>query len=394
MRKFILCYLAVLLSIGTAIAQTTSPYARSISAGGSHAALIKANGKLYTWGNNTYGQLGVGDTDTRDTLIQVGTDTTWVKVAASDGHTLAIKSNGTLWAWGRNTYGQLGDNSTTQRTLPVQIGTDTTWVEVYNAKNTFSFAKKANGTLWSWGRNQRGQLGNGDNTGTTVLVPTQINGDTDWLRISAGNDFVIAVKGTDELYGWGLNVLYQLGLGKTTPNLQGPFEPVLIDSLGTNDDWRYVAAGANHTAAVKTDNTIWGWGNNNAGQTGNENPGTGAGYAQQTPDLYVSTFTNHAYATSGTNFSVALRTNGTLWSLGVNSQGQLGLGYTSSSPNYIDTLTQIGSATNWIYIATGDSYTIGLQADGKLYGWGVNTSGQLGIGSTTNQTSPQLITTL
>lgn len=391
MRKFILCYLAVLLYIGAAIAQTTSPYAKSISAGASHVALIKANGKLYTWGNNANGQLGIGSTTGQTSAVQVGTDSTWAKVAASDAHTVAIKNDGTLWAWGRNDYGQVGDGTTTQRTSPVQIDTATTWVEVYACKGTFSFAKKADGTLWSWGRNQRGQLGNNDNTGATVLVPTKINNDTDWLRISAGNDFVIAVKTNNSLYGWGLNVLYQLGLGYTTPNLSGPFVPTQI---GSATNWLYPAAGANHTVAIKTDNTIWGWGNNNAGQTGNRNPGTGTAYAQQTPAAFDTLSTNGKYATSGTNFSVVLKTDSTLWSLGVNSQGQLGLGYTSSSPNYIAILTKIGSATNWIYITTGDSYTIGLQADGKLYGWGVNTNGQLGLGNTTNQTAPYLITTL
>jgi len=392
MRKIILSYLIMLMYIGVAIAQTTSPYAKSISAGASHVALIKANGKLYTWGNNANGQLGIGSTTGQTSAIQVGTDSTWVKVAASDAHTVAIKNDGTLWAWGRNDYGQVGDGTTTQRTSPVQIDTDTTWVEVYSCKGTFSYAKKSDGTLWSWGRNQRGQLGNGDTGGTTVLEPEQIGFDEDWLRISVGNDFVIAVKTDNSLYGWGLNVLYQLGLSYTTPNLSGPFDPVQIDSTFYN--WQYPAAGANHTVAIKTDNTIWGWGNNNAGQTGNRNPGTGTTYAQKVPAAFDTLSTGGRYATSGTNFSVVLKTDSTLWSIGVNSQGQLGLGYTSSSPNYIPILTKIGSATNWIYIATGDSYTIGLQADGKLYSWGVNTAGQLGLGNTTNQTSPQLITTL
>jgi YD repeat-containing protein len=156
---------------------------------------VKTDGTLWAWGYNGFGELGDGTTTQRVTPVQVGTDTRWASVAAGQWHTVAVKTDGTLWAWGNNSYGQLGDGTTTQRHAPVQVGIDTNWASVAGsvaAGYGHTVATKTDGTLWAWGYNASGQLGNG--TTTQRVTPMQVGTDTHWASVAAGFYHTIGLR--------------------------------------------------------------------------------------------------------------------------------------------------------------------------------------------------------
>ena len=235
----------------------------SISSGQLHNIAIKTNGTLWAWGDDSYGQLGDGLPigSRKYSPVQIGTATNWASISANFAQTIAIKTDGTLWAWGANTTGQLGDSTTTQRPSPVQIGTANNWAGV-SAGGNHTIAIKTDGSLWAWGANSKGQLGNGTNT--NELTPVQIVTATNWASIRASfGAYTLAIKTDGSLWAWGDNTWGTLGDGTTT-NRNSPVQ------IGTANNWAGVSAGAGaqHTIAKKTDGTLWAWGSNFYGRLG------------------------------------------------------------------------------------------------------------------------------
>jgi len=224
-----------------------------ISLGSAHSLGIKTNGTLWTWGANG-GRLGDGTTTTRTSPVQIGSDTNWSKIAAGDTHGQAIKTNGTLWGWGDNTFGKTGTGAS--RLSPTQIGSDTNWVDVHCGYN-HSVAIKSNGTLWSWGQGANGALGQGNTA--NISTPTQIGSDTNWSKLFVTEYTNFAIKTDGTLWGWGYNDYWMLGDGTSIQRNS----PVLISG---DTDWSEVRGGRFHTLASKTDGTIYAWGYNNFGQ--------------------------------------------------------------------------------------------------------------------------------
>ena len=185
-----------------------------IAAGSDYSLAIDEYNHIFSWGHNLSGQLGDGTYTDRNEPVQVGLDANWIAIAAGVSHSLAIKNDGTLWAWGSNNFGQIGDGTSTYRKSPVQVSIDTDWISV-SAGNNYSIAIKKNGTLWAWGSNNYGQLGDGTNTNQNE--PMQVGSDIDWASASASeNNHSLAMKKDGTLWSWGSNNYGQLGDGTNT----------------------------------------------------------------------------------------------------------------------------------------------------------------------------------
>ncbi|MCX6855302.1 MAG: cadherin-like beta sandwich domain-containing protein [Verrucomicrobia bacterium] len=291
---------------------TTGAIWKQLSRGNSHVLGIRTNGTLWAFGFNSTSQLGDGATLNRTSLVQIGSATDWASVSAGDGHSLALKTDGSLWAWGSNASGQLGDGTLVTRSSPVQIGVMTDWESVYAGTGSFSVARKRNGTLWSWGLNSSGQLGDG--TTTLRSAPAQIGAITDWVRVAVGANHVLAIRSNGTLWAWGLNTNNQLGDGTVTNR-------TLPTQIGTATNWKTVAGSSFHSAATRSDGTLWTWGANAVGYLGN------GSFTIRTAPTQIGTAScwNEAMAASASTHTMATTTDGTLWAFGWNNFGQIGL---------------------------------------------------------------------
>lgn len=291
----------------------------------------------------------------------------WKNVATGYYHTAAIKQDGTLWTWGYNEYGQLGngsdyytDGSDATKFSPVNIAPGSTWESV--ATGWFhTVAIKSDGTLWGWGNNEKGQLGNG----TTIdkNLPQQIGTDNDWVYISCGQFSTFALKTNGTLWACGDNLNGQLGDG-TNINKHN------LIQIGTNTNWKSIEAGWYHTLGLKTDGSIWGWGKNVFGQVGDNT------VVDKNIPTQIGNSTNWENISASMYHSLAIRSNGTLWAWGGNSFAQLGNNSTTHSHIPI----QIGTNTNWAYVEAGSDFSHAIKSDGTLWSWGLDQSGIFGSG--------------
>ncbi len=336
-----------------------------------HSVAIAQDGTLWAWGLNANGQLGDGTTTNRNTPVKIGNANNWLTVAVGGDYTIAIKTDGTLWASGLNGNGQLGDGTTTQRNSILQIGTANNWLKV-SAGRYHSIAIKTDGTLWTWGYNVQGQLGDGTTTQTNI--PTQIGTATNWLTAAAGSSHTVATKTDGTLWAWGNNNSGQLGDGS---NIQRK-SPVQI---GNATNWQTITAGNDHTIAIKTNGTLWAWGDNFYGQLGYGQSGINS--SKNSP-MQIDIDIHWLKITAGNVYTLAIKTDGTLWAWGRNIYSELGEG-SNEQRNYP---VQIFSARSWLEIAAGDSHTIAIKTDGSFWSWGYNGVGELGDGTNTNRISP------
>jgi alpha-tubulin suppressor-like RCC1 family protein len=356
---------------------TASPPPIAIG-GYNHCLVIKPDGTLWGWGGNTSGQLGQGNTvSPQYTPVQIGVDNNWKVIAAGgatsggQGCSFGIKTNGTLWAWGLNSGGQLGlGNTTSPISVTTQVGADTNWQTV-TAGTDHVLAIKTDGTLWAWGANNNGQLGRGD-TVTPQTSPIQIGSDT-WRAIAAGSQFSLAIKTDGTLWAWGYNGSGQLGRGDTvTPQLT----PVQIgaDTWSAVEASRYGTATFSHGLGIKTDGTLWSWGNNQTyGQLG---LGNTTSPISVTTQVITPTGTWRAIKAGG-RLSFAIKDDGTLRSCGYNIFGSLGRSGGTTL------FRQVGTTNDWRSLASGLFNTISVRFNNSQYeiwGWGSGEYGSLDSG--------------
>lgn len=331
---------------------------------------IRTDGTLWTWGNDNFGLSGLNAANiVRSSPVQVGTDTNWSKVSIGRSNAMAIKTDGSMWGWGLSTY--LGNAKI--QSLHSQIDYSTGYNEIHGDLLTF-ISKKTDGTLWGWGTNTSGQLGLNDVVNRSTSV--QLNGET-WSTYSISENHTLAIKTNGTLWAWGPGTNGQLG----NTSLVTRSSPVQV---GTETNWSKVSAGTNHSLAIKTNGTLWGWGLNTSGQVGDITLVT------RSSPVQIGTRADWtAVGAGGLNFSVALRSDNTMWSWGVGTVGVTGQNdtVTRSSP------VQIGTLAAWSKISTGVSHTMAIRTNGTLWGWGLNTSGQIGDTSLVTKSSPVQIGT-
>jgi alpha-tubulin suppressor-like RCC1 family protein len=320
------------------------------SFGWTHVGGVKTDGTLWMWGYNSYGgALGDNTTVNKSSPVQIGAETNWYQVSPGQFFTAAIKNNNTLWTWGINDDGRLGTNefAGVDRSSPVQVGSLTNWYQVSaSAKN--AAAIKTDGTMWSWGFNNAGALG--DETADNKSSPVQIGALTVWHQMSMGYIHGAAIRTNGTLWTWGYNLDGPLGQNNTTSRSS----PVQVGSLS---DWAYVAAGGRTTHAVKTDGTLWAWGANGSGHLGDNT------LISRSSPVQIGALTNWLRISTTKLFdfspperAVAVKTDGTLWAWGKNSYGAIGDGTTvnRSSP------VQVGALTTWREVSASGHSSLAL----------------------------------
>ena len=282
----------------------------------------KTNGTLWAWGWNDDGQLMQNDRTNRSSPVQVpGTD--WaISGAGGNANVWGIKTDGSLWGAGNNGYGALGQNNTTKYSSPMQVpGTWSTAKNKFGGNHRAAAAIKADGTLWAWGENESGWLG--QNNTTNYSSPRQIGTDTDWDTISKPPRYLqAAIKTSGELWVWGSGNKGQFGTNQSGDNYRRS-SPVQVP--GTT--WKLVCGGVDSVNATKTDGTLWSWGSNTWGALGHNNEGS-LSSPTQLPGTDWDIPLNFDRVTGG------IKTNGTLWLSGRNDIGRLGQNTTTtySSP--------------------------------------------------------------
>jgi len=317
--------------------------------GKSYALNTKYDGTLWAWGFNESGNCGLNDRNERSSPTQVGGDSDgWSTCSASYQRvSLAIKTNGTLWSWGYNNAGELGHNDRANRSSPTQLpGTDWSAGESKIISGIIGGAIKTNGTLWIWGSNSNGALGlNQTAPSTRYSSPVQVGTDTTWSKIFSGGEgthrFAIKTNGT--LWVWGYGAGGRLGLNQTDNNNRS--SPTQV---GTDTTWTEAMSGMNNSIAVKTDGTLWSWGDASYGQLGQNSSNVALSSPTQ-----VGTDTTWSKLGTGRYASFATKTDGTLWSWGWNGDSGA-LGHNEANTSYSSPKQVPG--TNWVDVTSNGQF--------------------------------------
>ena len=393
-----------LISFMAIPAQAATTPTPQVSAGYNHTLALRSDGTVWGWGDNYFDQLGQGASSAitfPEPVAVTGLTGTFTAVAAGDEHSLALRSDDTVWAWGQNNYGQLGDtvldndgNYITYSDVPVQV-TGLTNIKAIAAGAGFSMALDTSGNVWVWGRNDSGQLGNGTSDTYTIdpttelptptatqfkvlVTPTKIKSLSNITGIAAGGYHALAVDNTHTVWAWGLDGCGQLGDGvtvgsdcitATTPVVTAPKTASgFLSGLSVSS----VAAGSYHSLAIMSDGSVEAWGANGSGQLGNNST------TDSPIPVVADTLTGVTSLAGGSAHSVAL--SGTAVSTwGSNYFGQLGNGNESDSDVPISSVLS-GAAG----VTAGEYFTVAWKSDGTVWAWGDNSDGQLGNGTYDN----------
>jgi|GEM_PF-3359795 len=406
MRKAIILIVLILTFVGGAFARC---YYSSIAAGYWHSLGLKPGGGVWAWGSNQSGGIGDGTLTDRLTPVEVhdvgdsGFLGGVIQVSGGLEFSVALKSDGTVWAWGENKYGQLGnadsggashfvyDDSVDMMT-PVQVvgpndeGYLTDFIKI-DATGFNVFAIKSDSTLWSWGENVFGELGDG--TDTTRYTPVQVVGPpgidylTDVIEVSGGGWNTFALTADGYVWSWGENFFGQLGRATGTYDTR-PGKVMGEGGSGYLTNIISIAAGSSHGLALTAGGTVWAWGLNDNGQLGNNDTSWSQRFPVQVLDSDSSGYLSDVVMIAGGNsHSVALKSDGTVWTWGENRQGELGTGDTVESrvPVQVVDSSGKGHLTDIIAISAGMCHTLALDRYGSVWGWGNNRDGQLGDGT-------------
>ncbi len=343
----------------------------AISQKGSRLAL-KNDGIVLQW----YRESEPTQVPNLENVIAISAGAGYLDMDTSKYYTFSIclKNDETVWAWGWNKYGQLGNGTNNDSDVPVQV-LNLTDVIAISAGAEHCLALKEDGTVWAWGKNASGQLGNGTNVDSNV--PVQVENLSNVIKISAGNNYSLALKEDGTLWAWGSNDYGQLGNGDGYDT---------DDAIPILDLYSIISvdAGAFHNLALKSDGTVWAWGCDLDGELGN-----GTCYTRFYP--VQTQIEDVKKVSAGGSHSLALKEKGTVWAWGLNEYGQLGNGtwvYCFNIP------TQVLNLKDVIEISAGFNHSIALKDDRFVWAWGWNEYGQLGNGTNLDSNVPVQISNL
>jgi alpha-tubulin suppressor-like RCC1 family protein len=315
---------------GTSVVQVAAGWTLRVG----HGLEARSDGTAWAWGFNSFGELGDGTTTDRLSPVQVTGLTGVTQVAGGCGHSLALRSDGTVWAWGANNVGQLGRGTVTGAEVTAAPVAGLAGVVKIAAGCVVSLAVRSDGTLWAWGGNNVGELGIGGTASSAV--PVQVTGVSRVTAIAAGIDSAVAVvAGGASVWTWGGNESGQLGDG----TLAGHATPVRVTQLGTTHI-AGAAVGFRYAAILGTDGSVWAWGADNTGQLGNAPAASPA----TRPVNTIRAGSGITQIAAGADHMVALRSDGTVLAWGDNTVGELGTGTTTPVTGPVQ-VTGLTSAT-------------------------------------------------
>jgi alpha-tubulin suppressor-like RCC1 family protein len=352
---------------------TTNPPGQTVtwSSSDENVATVDENGNVTAVGAGEVTITGkIADGETLSYMLEIlenSSTSLAPAIVAGDLFSAVLTPDGTVWAWGNNGYGQLGDGTTTQRSTPAQVQ-NLSDVTAIASTNNFILALKTDGTISAWGAGSNYQLGNGNYSNQSLPVNTLNMSDV--TAIAAGSGHSLALKSNGTLWAWGFNNKGQLGDG-TTQTRTAPIQVPLSDVIA-------MAADGTFSLAVKSDGTVWAWGQNFYGGLGN-----GTTTDSSTP-VQVLDLDNVTHVAARNASSFALKSDGTVWGWGYNSYGRLGDGTTENR----STRVQVLGLEDIIAIAEGTSHTMALKSDGTVWAWGGNNAGKLGNDTTTDSATP------
>jgi uncharacterized delta-60 repeat protein len=345
-------------SLTVTITPAANQYLTSFKDNGSDATLSPGSGNSYSY---------TLDNVTCDHALTVAF-APYLAVAAGASHTLALKQDGTVWAWGSNSYGQLGDGTTTAHTLAAQVP-GLAGVVAVAANGLQSVALKGDGSVWAWGNNGNGQLGDGSTV--TRTAPVKVSGLSGVTIIAAGNYHTMAIKSDGTLWGWGYNGSGQLGIG----NAVDKHTPVQVPGISSVTA---ISAGYAHTVALLADGSLLAWGDNGYGALGD-----GTLISRSSP-VKVQGVSGVAAIAAGLHHTSVVKPDGTTWGWGGNGSGQVGDGTTTQRLSPV----QVPGLADAAAIFAGSNHSVVLKRDGTVWSWGDNSYGQLGDGSRTRRLTP------
>ena len=380
-RRTAQCCLAALLLVATAHAAAATP---GIAAGGQHALALQADGSMWAWGDNGSGQLGDGTTDYRPSPVRVlAPGSGAISIAAGKYYSLALQADGSVWAWGDNNWGQLGDGwsngpdsgpekvglgsgAQDNRSSPLQVLASGSGVISITAGQEFIFALKKDGSVWAWGYNSADQLGPltpERHTGRPQFSsrsPFQLlSARSGMTSIVAGRDFALALQADGSIWGWGSNERGQLGDGPGRhqwPPVQ-VVQPQALDSHVIA-----LAAGGWHALALQADGSVWAWGFNDSGQLGD-----GTAINRSAPVRVLAPGSGAVAVAAADNHSLVLTADGSVWAWGINDGGQLGDG---TAINRSAPVRVLAPGSGAVAVAAAGNHSLALKADGSVWTWG------------------------
>jgi alpha-tubulin suppressor-like RCC1 family protein len=347
---------------------------------GAAPALAAVPGTPYTFGSNSFGELGSGGSANRFSAGPVVGINDAVELHGGREHVVALRANGAVWTWGSNQHGQIGDGTSgtaNNRRSPVQV-TGLSGIEMVSGGHYHSMALLADGTVRAWGNNAQSQLGDGTTSRRTrpVAVTTgpgvNLSGVT---LIAGGRGHSLALLGDGTVRAWGYNATGGLGDGTFTTRSRAVRVLDLTNVVA-------LAGGRDHSLALRSDGTVWAFGDNTYGQVGD-----GTKTHRSRPVRVVAAngaLTNVVAVAAGAHHSMALRADGTVWTWGRNYRAQLGDNTTTTRTRAV----QVSGLTGVVAIAGGRDHGLAVLGNGTVRSWGDNAYGQLGDGTTTTRRTP------